>query len=819
MTDFRLFAHCDECTLRGPRVVLGTGKVPTNLVLVGEGPGIYETAQGKPFVGASGKLLREGLRVAGVDDSEVYITNCVLCRPPNNRTPEPQELECCRGRLFAELKAVSAPGAIIVALGNTALGVLSGQKKPKITQQRGRLFEWCGYKVLPTFHPALVLRRPSDYPLLKGDLAYAARLSQGEKPREEADVDFHVVEKHEMRTAVNLVKSCKYVGADIETSGFNPRKHRVLCLGIAIEDDKALIFPDTLLTDSECFEYFIEMFKADTRFIWHNGKFDSEFLYRMGIRTRVDEDLMLCHYALDETKGTHGLEQLAANLLGAPDYEAEIKKYLPSKDTSYEVIPRPVLYKYLARDCGYTRACWRILRPKVLYDPPLEHLYSDTLMPASPFLQGVQRNGIHVDQEHLDQLGQELSADLQQHVKYVREITAPYWSSKAYVLQTGAKKEPPEFLPTSPQQLAWLIFRRLKLSPPKGYKADTKAETLEKMRDAQPVGSLNANVLDTILKMRKVQKMFGTYVKGVRKNLQDDGRVHPSYLIHGTVTGRLSAKEPNVQNIPRESRIRRIFNAAPGTILLEADYSQAELRVLAHLSGDEKLKQIYRDGRDLHDEVSLQLYGPNFTPEQRMRAKAANFGIAYGRTAISFVYEFGMTLEEAQALIDGWLNQFPQARDYLADCATAVLRGRVLETPFGRRRRFGLVTQESLHMIQNESRNFAIQSVASDLTLHSAMRIQPQLPEGGMIVNLVHDSILHQLPLDAGAILMAARMALRTMKYTAEELLQTDFPFEADAKIGFSWGDMKKIPLLKDLEAMSVDDLRQWIGEELEVAL
>jgi DNA polymerase-1 len=252
-----------------------------------------------------------------------------------------------------------------------------------------------------------------------------------------------------------------------------------------------------------------------------------------------------------------------------------------------------------------------------------------------------------------------------------------------------------------------------------------------------------------------------------------------------------------MQNVPRDPAVRNIFQAPPGHVLIEFDYSQVELRVLAVFADDTFLKKVYSDGRDLHDEVSAALF-PGWDKntllgkEQRIRAKFLNFGIAYGRGAKSIHEEFGMPMGEAQRMIRDWFRRAPEAAQYIEECRRAPTEGRQLKTPFGRRRRFNLVTRDNLVPIQNEAVNFAIQSTASDLTLLSAIRMHDQLVKrwNAHVTNLVHDSILVEVPEDAD-IEGLVDYVKETMSSLPRNILHTDVPFVVDASIGTRWGDFK----------------------------
>jgi DNA polymerase-1 len=216
--------------------------------------------------------------------------------------------------------------------------------------------------------------------------------------------------------------------------------------------------------------------------------------------------------------------------------------------------------------------------------------------------------------------------------------------------------------------------------------------------------------------------------------------------------------------------------------------------MLGHLSGDEFFTRVFVEGRDLHDEVATFLFGKDFGEKDRMKAKTLNFGIPYGREAYSIAMAFDVSMQEAQELIDGWFQRAPQAAAFLQECAASVRQGRVLTTPFGRKRRFGLVTPVNLEDLQREARNFPIQSMTSDIALASSIRLRELLvPFDASIINLVHDSILIELPSDPEVALQVAHIARKCMMEVPHEKLASKIRFEVDIKVGQRWGSLQKL--------------------------
>lgn len=765
--------HCERCPYKEVSdAIRSQGNIDASVVILGEAPGSNEIRTGEPFVGQAGKLLDKVLGRAGIDRSQCYVSNSMLCRPTDS--PPPREaIDACRARVGRELSA--HPRELIITLGNSALRSVTGNHNLKITHERGRVIETPYGRVLPVLHPAAILRGYGDYPKFQRDLVYAASLLNGHGPRDAGKTKYTIVTEETLPKAVNFLLRKELLAADIETGGYNPLKDVILSVAVAWEKNAVAIFPDTLLKHPEL----KRLFKSEgPRWIWHNGKFDTAFLNHAGLTSRVDHDTMLMHYALDETRGTHDLKQLAGDLLGAPDYKSELRKYLSRMSDSFAIIPRPVLYKYQARDADCTFQIFHILRKRLERQPELVRLYEELLIPASAFLRKVESRGMYVNQEYLDHLEEVLEARLAEQREIILGVVAKHWDPERYSRDTGAKTAPVVFNPGSPLQLRWVLSKDLNRRV-----VSTREEALKKLPQTKLVTEL--------LGYRETAKALSTYVKGIRNELDADGRVRSTYLLHGTATGRLSSRGPNMQNIPRDKTIRNVFQAPRGRVLVEMDYSQIELRILAYLSNDRFLWDVYMRGRDLHDEVAAALFGPGFTKEQRVRAKFVNFGIAYGRGAGSIASEFGIDFQEAQRMIKEWFRRAPEAAAFIRTCRQAPNLGKSMGTLFGRRRRFGLLTNENRNALENEAVNFPMQSTASDITLTFAMRYDSDLRSnwGAGIVNLIHDSVLIEVPESAEVGAMCATVA-GWMRKHPQEVLETDLPFDVSISKGHLWGDV-----------------------------
>ena len=791
-------AGCEDCFFGGKKISY-KGDIKSPFVIVGESPGVMELAKGKPFVGPSGALLDDAIApFRAALPCEPLVTNALNCLP---RQKDPHKLatacQRCSYRLVEEVKA--HPRKAILALGNAALWSLTGKYGLKITQERGKVFQTSLAEkgIIAAVHPAFLLRGGGSLQQFKRDVSMAVSLCVGETlsagPSTENNKmcvagtfkpsPYKVLETLKDVTAlVKELEKVKYAAADTETTGFNSREDKILCMGISFEKDMTYVIPGELITPA--------LFDNGVKWCWHNGKFDIGFYRARSIAARVDDDTMLMSYLLNERAGVHDLEQVGGDWLQAPNYKNMLEKHLPSKKHSYEVIPKDVLYKYQAIDANLTFHLRDVLRTRIDADKYLKKVYTKILIPGSEFLHRVETDGFYVDLDAVEENISRLGEEADRCEKEFEAIAANY--------------KCPGINIRSPIQVADLLYSKLKLGPTSW---GTDVETLDKLPAHPAVKALR--------EYRKVHKLLSTFVLPIKDKTERDGRLHTTFKLHGTTTGRLSSNKPNMQNIPRDPKIRGQFVAPKGRAIIEADLSQAELRMLACLSQDKNLCDIYLEGKQgLHDRVAIRLFGDNFTKDDKVKAKAVNFGIVYGITAPSLAEKFHVAVSEADRWIREWFQEFPQAHEYLMKCREAPIRGQTIISAFGRKRRFGVVTRERLNGLQNEAANFPEQSGASDITLCAGIELQPILraEHDCKIVNTVHDCLVNELPDDMSIIVEAARKIVDTMVRIPVDWGLTEVPFEAEVEVGYRWGNCKPIHLhdfdninLKSLKGVTYD--------------
>jgi uracil-DNA glycosylase family 4 len=785
-------AKCEECPLAEtgryvPTTFPVSGKA--DLAFVGEAPGLQEAKTGRPFMGPSGDLLNTVIRHHRINRRDVVLTNACSCRPPDNSTPPALAIKACNDRLIAELGHADVKTA--VALGNSAAQALTGRSgvtKLRLGPGIPSRFD-PDLRVITTLHPAYCLRNPDGFPSLVVDVGKAINPGVHFIPP-----TYTVV--HTPAEAIRL--SRKLLGGsgplvvDIETHvekdvGFDhPNQYGMLCVGIGKRAEGYFVLAETALNKRSYRALGILLRRRGST--CQNGKFDHAGLYSHTGPFPLKFDTMLASYVFDERPGIHGLKGQAAEYLGAPDYDKEIAKYNP-KSLGYGVIPRKILYKYNAYDIYCTDLLQEMYERRFSHDPDARRVH-DFLVEASQELMYLELNGLAVDAEYIRTLEKMYQESLGVLEDQLDEIVA---ASKATASAIN---------PRSPQQVKKALHEM-------GIKtASTDEEHIHKILDyikglaekknKEPEEFAIYRFCTTLLVHRKETKMYGTYVKGTRKRMYR-GRVYPTFLLHGTTSGRLSCRNPNLQNVPRGSAIRNLFvPAREGNVFVQSDYSQAELRVLTFLSGCIYFRDIFNAGDvDLFDELTPVLYPrigakntihPQEWKEFRIRIKAFVYGLGYGRGHTSIADEFKIPHHEGLALKKNFFSVIPEVVSWQKEVQTKVAEGHDLKTPFGRTRQFPLITKQNWHEIQKEALAFLPQSTSSDICLGAMVHVRRDLKGKAWIRNIVHDSILAECRAeDAEA--TASHMDRRMLE-SAYAIVGDYVRFATDYKIGMSWGEV-----------------------------
>lgn len=752
-------AACESCSLYDAPYAPGFGPDAASIVVVGEAPGYREAKEGKPFVGPSGRLLDTVLAHYGVSRQEVYVDNVCACRPSDNRTPSQSEVEACWPRARSEIQKRTP--STIVPLGNTAAQAVLGTRQG-ITQVRvgppKSSDQFPGIRIVPTFHPAACLYSADTFPHLVTDIGKVfGQISVGWEPPtitavDKADEAIQVCK--ELMRLYDVMSIDIEVGIDEHMFG-HPEQYKMLCIGISYKPGFVVVFGEEAC-NAERFKREFAALLVAKQWICHNGKFDiAGLLGYCGTQGCLYFDTMLASYVLDERPRVHGLKYLATEMLGAPEYASEIGRYV-GKGDSYAIVPREVLYRYNAYDAHCTMLLYQQFSRQMSVE---ERKLHDFLVESSAPLMHTEMEGIGINLAYSEEL-----------VDYYLNALEPLEKELAQWV----------YNPRSPKQVTEALANM-------GINVgSTDEEHLNNVLARVHPNGDTARFCQLMLQHRREQKLYGTYVKGIRKRLYR-GRIHSTFLLHGTTTGRLASRNPNLFNIPRESRIRKQFVPLPGNVFVQGDYRTVELRVMAVEAEDNFLGNIFRQERDIHDEFSTVFYGPDFTKEQRVRTKAFVYGVPYGREAFSIAQEHGISTTEAQAKMDMLFEAMPGVVKWRQDVKDRILsEGEDLVTRFGRHRRFWLITNDNAKDCVKEGTAFIPQSTAADIQQHAFNKLRSDL---GLATRVsVYDSILVECAADDAP--DVSRTMVRVMEETAAELMGDDIPFPVDIKYGLSWGDV-----------------------------
>lgn len=786
-------AECETCPLREVgKYVSSTGPPEAKIGIVGEAPGYYEVQQGEPFTGASGKLLNLVLKHNGIERSEVFLTNACLCRPPDNGTPPKSAVKACRNRLDGELRSTGVQ--TVMALGNTASEALLDQTGvTKLRIGPGRPAKRLpGVRVISTIHPAACLRQADQFPNLVADFRKVGAPNVIWTPPQyivaDTELDaLNLLQQVDVRTSDGKKRLVIDIEVDVEKDiAFDhPNQYGMLCVGIGYAKNRVLVLSEGVMVSQKVRDRLGQLLRS-RRVIAQNGKFDCSGLQPIIGGLALYGDTMLASYALDERPGVHSLEYLAVEVLGAPDWKHDLDKF-NAKKLGYGVVPRPILYKYNAYDVSCTWDLWEYYEKLFESRPELRRVH-DFLVAASNELMYVELNGLTVDREYLSKL----------EVEYIDVLNDMELDIERIVLRaksTASYDKRGVLNPRSPMQVTKFL-RDMNV-----IVDSTNVATLELVRERVTGDVLD--FIDALLRHRREAKLYSTYVKGIRQRLYR-GRVYPTFLLHGTTTGRLSCRNPNLQNIPRESRIRRIFvPAKPTSVFVNVDYAQAELRVLSFLASDSYFRDIFNGGeRDVFDELTPILYTQATPPQEgfsageefaawkelRIRVKAFVYGLSYGREAGSIASEFRISQAEAMGLQRNFFATIPEIVEFQKETKSKVLKGNDLITPWGRHRRFPLITKENRRDVMNEALAFLPQSTASDMCLQAMTWARQELKGVAYIRNIVHDSILAEC--DRSDAEDVATTLDRLMVKSAETIVGDYVKFKTEYKIGTDWGQV-----------------------------
>lgn len=758
---------CRGCALyAGNRSVCVPHRGPLNsdILLVGEAPGVEEDANCLPFVGYSGQFLDACLLDAGI--KKVCFRNVVNCHPPSNREPRLSEVKACLPYLLATIRDMRNL-KVIVALGNVPMRALTG--KSGIVRRVGTplLCKHTGHTVYPVFHPAYVLRRLE----LKDRFI---QLLMGIKPFiTGVDDDFvKTVEGEEGRKCVErFTHYTSPVAFDLETTGLDPTRNSLLSVSFYGGRGK----PTSVSIDTpETLRALRAFMGSDVGKVVHNVAFESawaELHLGTPLRNVVADTLLLGKRDLSYRPANLGAVA-AAFVPEVGAFKMDSEWALERGELWSEMDPHTLLTRN-AIDSYVPYKIWKILARKL--GPEIMKIHREVDVPTAIAMSRVKHRGLAIDMEKLLGMEEREERRADKAVKAARLVGIHASLS-------------------SPTQLA-SNFEELGLHTgmftDTGQMATGEAALL-RLKEFYPHTS---QWVDPILEYRSAKKFNGTYVKGFAKHISN-GIVRGEMRAMSTQSWRPTCSQPNLLNLPRGPFREVVVSRFEGGRIVKADYNQAELRTVASLSQDPEMLKIYRDGLDIHTNTARSIFGVSRVgTEMRSTAKAVNFGIIYGMGEATLQQQLRSagihaTLSECHGYIKAWRAEYAVAWEYMLQLQKEVGENACITSPqYGITRHFDFSTvqsEEEMTKLCREGANHPVQCAAVMVTMRAVVLLDDALDEEeGILINCPYDELVVDTPTNGT---MVGSVVKSCMIQAAEEQEWLAVPFTVDVEVGPSWG-------------------------------
>jgi DNA polymerase-1 len=701
---------------------------------------------------------------------------------------------------------------------------------------RGTTEQAHGCVVMPTIALGAIERNPSQIQLLYADMRALYAAVHGQPRNADAKPSKIRIVKSEstLEEFSSEAKSAIAVAFDLETSSFNELATDAFIVSAAF----TFLFEDGTKTCwavplkhkwSPCKSNWDSIIR---RMSWavkrvpvriaHNAKFDCRWLVQFSAPIPCNFDTQLAAHLLDENR-FKGLKPLAQMLLDAPPWAIDIVTGKNAPPWYTQHLLHDIL-RYNALDTWHTMRLYQLFEPQLRQDRRLHNLFSRLIMPASQSLVHIERRGVYVHRDALEE-GARIVA---------KTLAGIDDELRSYVPEgvSDVNFNPSNFLRWFLyDHLGFPIIRMGKVGP------SVAESVLSHLADTNP-----HRVLELLLERVKWQKHQSSFFNPYRELITDDSRLHTVFKLHGTVTGRLSSgKEDsdkvtgsrksamrgvNLQQVPRDTMVRGVFGAAPGWAFVEADYSQIELRIAAEISGERTLKQLYAQNQDVHMTMAMRMTGKpasKVTKEERKKAKAVNFGFLYGMGPAKFVetawdnYGVKVTLEEAQAARAAFFQQFPMLLKWHATQRRLAHRNNRVQSPLGRIRHLPDIVSHETGVVREAERqaiNSPVQAMASDLCLLSLVLLDRRfrkLQLRSAPIGTVHDAINFEAPVEELPVILP--LIKKTMENPPLEQLfgcSISIPLVSDIGVGRAWGKSVEVPAAA---LHNSDRTRAWLDE------
>ena len=601
------------------------------------------------------------------------------------------------------------------------------------------------------------------------------------------DLSFQTVStEQELEDLLKLIHETKRIAFDTETTSLNPRTARLVGIAISVDDHSGYYIPvgHDLKLDSKIPQldeaYVIQKLRpylesSDYKKIGQNLKYDVRVMHAQGVTLRgLEADTMVAAYALDSS-GRHNLDFLAKKYL---NYDMKTYEEVTGKGAAqinFSEVSIEDATRYSAEDAWAAFALWEKLKPEIKKSG-VEKLFYEVDLPMVEVVADMEDAGIKVDVPFLKKLEGVFEKELHEIEKKVLSFS-----------------KNPSLNLNSPKQLAGFLFEELNLPTQSKTKTgfSTDASVLEVLSRMHEVPKL-------LLEYREISKLKGTYVLPLQ-DLRDpkDSRIRTSFHLTGTATGRLSSSDPNLQNIPTRSKrgqlIREAFIADEGSVLISADYSQIELRILAHMSGDQNLCDSFLKGEDVHRRTASEIFHKSpaeVSDEERSFAKAINFGLMYGKTVFGLAEELHISRGEAKGMIDRYFSRYSGVKEFLDHQVASAHEHGFVTTLLGRKRMLPEIKSSNHGVRSNAERmamNSPIQGTASDLIKVAMVKLHRELVSKKLKSKLllqVHDELLLECP--QGEVAEVTKLVTEVM----ENAIQLNVPLQVNVGTGKNWAEL-----------------------------
>ena len=783
---------CNLCAFSSHTCIWGAGPSKAKVMVVNSYATEQDEQEGAAVMPSS---LVERLRAIGLDPEKVYYTNAIKCACPRGTKYKVGDIKKCKQHLDKEIAAVQP--TYVLVLGAQALkATVDGS----ITELNGVMVEKDGIKYMPSYSPGIVYRDPGKAPFVEKAMNNFKAMMEGSlEGLPELDIRL-ITNMRELKRAFHHLKDNNYLylSYDIETTGLVRFEDEVNLFGFG-NDQVQYIIPlearysplrGARLAQRKLIRTCVNWLNRNAKaLVAGNGKFDDLFLkYRFGVKPNITFDVVLASHILNENT-PNGVKENAVLECNAPEWDVD--KDL--KTGKYKTREKYQEYlTYLGYDIYYEYKLYRVFHKKLKQDRALMKLFYHLYMPGIISYETVEEHGVFIYPQQFKKVRKHLESEREAIEKQLLKL---------------AKHEVNW---NSPAQIQKLLYEELKLpviETTESGSPSTSETTLMQLRDKHPI-------VELILKYRGVNIQISHFIDGWINRMWGR-RLFPNFKLHGTVTGRTSCTDPNLQQVPRDPIIRNLVGAPEGWSVVEIDYSQAELRIAAIMSGDETMKRIYQTGGDIHTHTYEMITGEKVSDdkyikkEQRKKAKAVNFGFVYGMGWRKFkIYardNYGVDLTDKEA--EQWRERFFQAYHFLPKWHSKQRRivqsmGQV-RSPIGRLRRLPDIysTDKSKKAeAERQSINSPVQGFGSDLTILGMSEIMGNAQyydpdyvldkDKFFVIGTVHDATLFEVRNDYLMEFCPRAKHILEHPKALEDVFHfdTDVPIVADVAVGKSWG-------------------------------